>query len=66
VEESAREVLYLVKIKNHSFPCVLAGSGAIRFISEELSLCTTVEACGFCSGVLTSVRRLFAFFRVNE
>jgi hypothetical protein len=30
MEESARKALYLVKIKNHSFPCILARYGAIR------------------------------------
>ena len=37
MEESTREVLYLVKIKNDSVRCVLASSGAFRPLSEAFS-----------------------------
>jgi hypothetical protein len=37
VEESARGVLYLVKIKNQSVRCVLASSGAFRPLAEAFS-----------------------------
>jgi hypothetical protein len=32
LEESTRGVFYLVKIKNHSFPCILARYNAFRVI----------------------------------
>jgi hypothetical protein len=44
MEESTRKDFYLLKLKNHSFPCVLAWYGAFSPLSEAVLLSETEQS----------------------